>query len=230
LLPKWFIEPADMEKDLRLARRVLAPTYLKLVGGEPLLHPKLVECLEIARESGMAEIVSVTTNGFLLPRMPQRFWELLDAITISVYPAPVLPEAVRELVEKKARIYGFSVNWKHQNEFVDMDRETPAEDSSITREVYDGCWLRRRCHILSRGRFYTCTRPPHFQALPGMKRDFSDDGILLSEDANLAEMIREYLTRPEPLQACQLCKGGGAESRPHRQLSRNDSFEMGAFA
>ena len=50
-LPKWYIEPEDLRRDLALARRSLAPTWFKLVGGEPLPHPELVQCLRIARDS-----------------------------------------------------------------------------------------------------------------------------------------------------------------------------------
>ncbi|GAA5142832.1 hypothetical protein GCM10023213_29470 [Prosthecobacter algae] len=69
-LPKWEVEPVQLAEELRLARRVIAPTWLKLVGGEPLLHSRFLECLEVAKAADIATIVSVTTNGFLLPRQP----------------------------------------------------------------------------------------------------------------------------------------------------------------
>lgn len=50
------MEPEDLRRDLELARRVLAPCIFKLVGGEPLLHPRLLECLRIARESRIAPL------------------------------------------------------------------------------------------------------------------------------------------------------------------------------
>ena len=53
-------------RDLAVARDVLRPRYFKLVGGEPLLHPRLPELLDVARASGIAEVYSVTTNGVLL--------------------------------------------------------------------------------------------------------------------------------------------------------------------
>src|SRR5262245_25034557 len=90
-LPKWRITSADLERDLRLARRVFAPQIFKLVGGEPLLHPDIDACLDIARQSGIAPVVSVTTNGFLLPRVSERFWQLTQALTVSLYPKPILP-------------------------------------------------------------------------------------------------------------------------------------------
>ncbi len=216
-LPKWQIDLNDFQKDLVFAKRVLSPTYFKLVGGEPLLHTSIDDCLKIAKQCKIADVVSVTTNGFLLPRMSDHFWTLTEALTISLYPEPALPRETIGLIEQKADLFSVKLNWKKQDQFVDMDRESPMEDSEVTREVYANCWLRRRCHIVSRGRFFTCTRPPHFQTLHGGTKDFLNDGVEL-ENAS-AEQILAYLNRPQPLQACAFCRGGNAETAPHRQLN-----------
>jgi molybdenum cofactor biosynthesis enzyme MoaA len=120
-LPKWLIDPADFARDLHLARKALAPTWFKLVGGEPLLHPAIDECLAIARRAELAEIISVTTNAFLLPRMSARFWQLVDALTISLYPDPALPPDIVALIEARASENDVTVNWKQQDNFVQMD-------------------------------------------------------------------------------------------------------------
>ena len=110
------MEPAALKAELRLARRALAPKWLKLVGGEPLLHSRLIECLEVAHSVDIAPIVSLTTNGFLLPRQPKEFWVMLNALTISLYPQPVLPEQTIALVEARAKEYNVQLNWKRQLE------------------------------------------------------------------------------------------------------------------
>jgi cyclic pyranopterin phosphate synthase len=218
-LPKWCIAPADLERDLLLARRVLAPYYFKLVGGEPLLHPAIDECLDVARRAGIAPVVSVTTNGFLLPHASERFWQLIQALTVSIYPHPSLPVDTIALIKERALEHGVSVNWKQQDQFADMDLDGRREDAKITQEIYDACWLRRRCHIVSKSRFFTCTRPPHFESFYGSEPRFLDDGIELEEAPDMAERLLAYLQRPEPLQACSFCKGGNAPNRPHRQMS-----------
>ncbi len=214
-LPKWEVEPTALADELRLARRVIAPTWLKLVGGEPLLHSRLLECLEVAKAASIATIVSVTTNGFLLPRQPDEFWQGLDALTVSLYPQPALPTATIELIEEKAAQYQVRLNWKKQDQFVQMDREDRCEDDSENEAVWAACWLRRRCHMIRDGRFYACTRPAHFSKL--LNVDFTADGVLL-QGASTAEQIQSYLQRNEPLDACALCLGGNAPEAEHRQL------------
>jgi hypothetical protein len=221
-LPNWYIDPTALERDLQLARGALAPGHLKLVGGEPLLHPDLDGCLAVARRASIAPVVSVTTNGFLLPRMSDRFWELTQALTISLYPLPRLPNEIIALVERRASDHGIPVNWKQQREFVAMDLDAPRLDIAATRTIYDDCWLRRRCHIVSHGRFYTCTRPPHFDTFYGRDVGFQDDGLLLDTEPDMAARLRAYLRRPEPLKACALCRGGSGPSESHRQMSAGE--------
>ena len=215
-LPKWEVDPADLGQELRLARRVLAPMWLKLVGGEPLLHSRVLECLEVAKAAEMAAIVSLTTNGFLLPRQPEAFWQHLDALTVSLYPQPGLPEATIALIRERATEYNVRLNWKQQDFFVQMDRVEPCQDGEENAEIWEACWLRRRCHLIRDGRFYACTRPAHYAKM--LNVDFTGDGILLTEEPGLAERIQAYLQRREPLGACALCLGGNAPEAAHRQL------------
>jgi len=220
-LPRWHVEPESLAAELDLAGRVLEPTWFKLVGGEPLLHPRLLDCLAAARGSGIAEIVSLTTNGFLLPRQPTEFWEQLDALTVSLYPVPALPAETIALIDARAAEFGVRLNWKHQDAFVGMDRAERCGDEEENREVWSKCWLRRRCHMIRGGRFYACTRPAHFQALLG--EDFTTDGVPLHEGPTLAAEIADYLNQPAPLRACSLCLGGDAPSQPHRPLRRGEA-------
>lgn len=218
-LPKWCIDPADLERDLQLARRAIAPQYFKLVGGEPLLHPALDECLKVARRARIAPVVSITTNGFLLPRASNQFWQLAQALTVSLYPYPRLPAETVALIERRATEHGIAVNWKRQDQFVDMDLDAPRSHAEVTQRIYNDCWLRRRCHILSKGRFFTCTRPPHFETFYGSRSGFLDDGIALNGVPDMATRLLAYLQRPEPLKACSQCQGGSAPLQPHRQMA-----------
>jgi cyclic pyranopterin phosphate synthase len=216
LLPSRTTSPAALAHDLELAGRVLAPRVFKLVGGEPLLHPRLVELLQVARRSRIAPRLSVTTNGLLLPRMPDAFWQELDALTISRYPSPVLPDTLVAEVEAKAARFGVRLNWKQQDAFVTMSLPTRRDDEAATAEVWARCWLRERCHLLQGGRFYTCTRPVHLQTLLGPDHDLSADGIAL--DGCAPDTLLTYLRREPPLAACAHCAGGDAPMEPHRLL------------
>jgi len=220
LLPERFVEPKMLERDLMLATAVLSPTYIKLVGGEPLLHPQIIECLKAARP--MANLLSVTTNGILLDRMNAEFWELIDALTISIYPTPKLHAKLMDDIYKKADQFNVTLNIKNQETFVEMTQWDNSSDTAATKEIYSNCWLRERCHIVDKGRFYQCTRPPHFHTFYNGKNDFQQDGVILHEAPSLLQEIAQYLTRTEPLKSCFNCKGGDAKAHPHRMLSSRE--------
>ena len=215
----YSVSPEQIAKDLSLAKPLISPKRLKLVGGEPLLHKRIVDCLKVAREAGIAPSVSVTTNGFLLNRVDRAFWTLVDHITVSLYPDPVLPDKTIDLIKQQAEDHDVNVNWKTQAEFVTMDRDNPDSIGVETKEIYKNCWLRRRCHLIANGRFYTCTRPAHFHSVSGLDNSkFEDDGVLLDAKHN----IIDYLIRKKPLNSCYLCLGGNSSTKPHRQLSLSE--------
>jgi hypothetical protein len=172
------------------------------------LHPELVELLRVARRSRIAPRLSLTTNGLLLGTMPAAFWEELDALTISLYPSPVLPAARVAEVEAQAARFGVRLNWKLQDRFVTMSLPQRRDDAAETARIYARCWLRERCHLVHDERFYTCTRPMHF--------GLSGDGLAL--DGCRPEGLLAYLRREPPLQACAHCAGGDAATEPHRLL------------
>lgn len=220
---KDFYDPESMGKQLKLVGQAVAPSRLKLVGGEPLLHPDIIRCLTIAKEANVAPSLSVTSNGFLLPRMKDEFWRLVDHMTISLYPDPPLPDSIIETIKEKAQEHEVELNWKKQDEFVGMDRDDLNAGGVETQAIYETCWLRRSCHLIANDRFYTCTRPSHVHSVSGLEDSpYLEDGIPLSNDPNLGEKILDYLVGKTPLETCRMCLGGDAPSQPHHQLKRDE--------
>jgi len=219
LLPKWWATPKELARDLQIATRYLEPRTFKLVGGEPLLHPKISEMARVARDSGIAPRISLTTNGVLLDRTDDALWEALDAMTVSLYPSPALSAETIERATQRAAHFGVEMNWKRQEQFVIMDKGERCTDEATTEDIYKRCWLRERCHTIRNGLFYTCTRPPHMRTLFDENESFSHDGYSLVDGASARGLVA-YLTREQPLEACAYCHGGDAEMAPHRMRPR----------
>ncbi len=92
----------DLKKWVRKIRE-LGTMRIALVGGEPLVHPNIVELVRYCRELGFA--TSLTTNGFLLTR--KLVAELEDAglqvMQISVdrmTPSPITKKSFRTILPK----------------------------------------------------------------------------------------------------------------------------------
>ena len=69
------IDPDALERDLSLLAEHYKVGTVRLLGGEPLLHPDLGAVVDAVRRSGIGERICVVTNGLLLPRMPRALWE-----------------------------------------------------------------------------------------------------------------------------------------------------------
>ena len=220
LLPAWYASPASVTDDLRKATKVLNPGVFKLVGGEPLLHPQLVEIIGCVRDTGIAPVISVTTNGLQLGEMTDDFWQAVDALTISRYPKPRLAPDLIAHIETQAARFDVRLNWKVQDSFTTMNRTQPSTDIDEVQRIYHDCWIRERCHMIRDGMFYTCTRPAHFQTLYRGTQDFRSDGLPLRDDVGMVDAMLAYLQRETPLEACLHCHGGSAPQAPHRIMRR----------
>ena len=229
LLPAWFASPDSITDDLRMAARVLSPGIFKLVGGEPLLHPQLVDLIHAVRETRIAPVISVTTNGLKLGEMTDAFWQSIDAVTISRYPRPRLSADLISHIEAQAAQHAVRLNWKTQNEFTSMTRQAATADLAQAQRIYDNCWIRERCHMIRDGMFYTCTRPAHFNTLYQGRQDFQSDGLRLRDDAAMLDDMLAYLNRQEPLKACLECHGGSAPQAPHRIMKRMEVAALKAY-
>jgi len=92
VLPKHFVDPGALSADLTTLAGSYRVNVLKILGGEPLLHPDLPAVVLAARKSQVAEKLEIWTNGLLLPRMERRVWETVDSVRISLYPGRSLKQ------------------------------------------------------------------------------------------------------------------------------------------
>lgn len=78
---------------------------LYLIGGETLLYPHLEEVIALVRRYFPVTPVSLFTNGIMLPRMKDSFWQACQqhhiAIDITRYPINIDYDALFDLVKSK---------------------------------------------------------------------------------------------------------------------------------
>ena len=220
-LGPWSVNPDDLRSDLERAAAVLRPNVFKLTGGEPLLHPEILRCVDVVRESRIADQVSVTTNGLPLARMADAFFDAVDRLTLSWYSSAPLPERRLAEVEERCRRHDVVLTVKRVDRFARMTPDPPLLPPDRAAAVHASCWLRARCHLVYRGQFYTCTRPPHLEpylrAMGHETRLAAEDGVSLAGPDLLGRLVR-YLESEEPLASCRYCLGASGTFEPHRQV------------
>lgn len=201
----WMADPKQVEHDLTRLARIMHTEKWGALGGEPLLHKKLVDILHIARDSGIADQIEVWSNGLLVESMPPAFWRSLDILVLSIYPG-VLGTAALIRIEDLCATHGVQLEKKDERtkpNFRTLFEPTQTR-GDVTRRKFEQCFFRKYSRSASYGYFFTCCCAPHMPMLMQSK-PFGTDGIPIHGISEAA--LLEYLTRTEPLGACDLCAG-----------------------
>jgi cyclic pyranopterin phosphate synthase len=201
----WSADPVQVHSDLSYFTRVAHASVWGALGGEPTLHPKLVEILHIVRDSGVSDTMEVWSNGITLPKMHPDFWRAFDVLVLSIYEGK-LTEGALDWIRKKCQDEGVRLvekdETKHPN-FMTMLEPEPTGPAA-TKEKFFGCFFRMFSRVLNYGHFFTCCCAPHLPMLV-MGKEFGTDGIPVKDLTE--EALYEYLNRSEPLGACTICAG-----------------------
>src|SRR5262245_57337259 len=139
VLPRAVVDPAALELDLALLAEHYRADTVRLVGGEPLLHPDLGAIVEVVRRSRIGELIRVATNGVLLPRMPRSVWEAVDIVDVSAYPGHELtPEQLHDC-RREADAAGTELVVSRVTMFRESYSEIGTTDVELIRRIYRNC-------------------------------------------------------------------------------------------
>ncbi|MEG0109204.1 MAG: 4Fe-4S cluster-binding domain-containing protein, partial [Lachnospiraceae bacterium] len=87
---------------------------IELAGGEPLLHPKICEFVQMTRKYFKNTEIWIVTNGILLSNMQDAFWQCCAQykakIVITKYPININVPSIEEKTLK------FGVDWRYYDE------------------------------------------------------------------------------------------------------------------
>ena len=176
---------------------------IRILGGEPLLNSEINEYIKLSRRLYPQSIIHVVTNGLLLSKMPEKFFETLRqynaAISISFYPPleSKMP-AVKKLLEEKRvpLIVGDMVK--------NFTVKQTLKPHDYPKEIFLQCF-QANCHNLYEGKIAACFLPfttKYFNAYYG--KNLPEDGALDLYDPTLTtEKLKAHLLTP--FERCRYC-------------------------
>ncbi len=206
---------------------VLRADQIKLLGGEPLLNKDICRFIRAARQSKIFGSIRVTTNGLLLSKTKEEFWEIADVVELSVYPATqaMFTAELLDSFRQRAAKHGNRLEVNLHSSFMRAISDTRIPDPAMDQKTFDDCAEAHAwgCHLLYEGRLYRCSRVPtldRYLRQIGAEHDSftEDDGIVLDGRAGLAVEIDRYLSSGTPLKACSFCFGTSGAVEAHRQM------------
>ena len=220
-----FTNPETLHRDFSILAKVYQPQLVQLLGGEPLLHPDIVTVIKAVRASGISDRVMVVSNGLLLPRMRDEFWENLDDLEISIYPDSKLDQKLIENFQAKATEHEVRLEVYYYKEFRRGFSIPGTQNQALVERIYRSCkavhvW---GCHSLYEGYIYKCPQSTFIPRMLGLaKEKHTRDGLELRDAPDFRDELYAFLTSPEPLQACRNCLATAGSMRPHTQVRPRD--------
>ena len=158
-----FCDLSSLEQSLNIlkTRKVLGMfKCIDLIGGEPLLNPNIVDVFKIARKAHPRIRIRLITNGLLLRKMPDSFWEACKhyeiIVAITHYPIPLDYESILSLCKENGVKYESFGDRTIHNAF-SLYRLIPKPlefDKQKCRENFFRCFM--QCMQLVDNRIYGC--------------------------------------------------------------------------
>lgn len=206
-----FISQFDFERDLSKMKE-LAESKIKLIrllGGEPLLHPSINELLTLARFWFSKTEIRMTTNGIKLPEMPESFWATCrdNNITVEITYYPIKYD--HDFLRKKSEEFGVKIipfgNIEKPEKHSYRNPINDKKDQDIEWN-FKHCYQVGSCISLKNGKLYPCSCIPnicHFNKYFGKNLEVTEkDYIDIHQVCNLSE-IEEFLDKSVPF--CGYC-------------------------
>lgn len=204
----------------------LRPQKLTILGGEPLLHPRIHELAQTARASQMFNQVRLVTNGLRLLTVDPLLWSNIDLIRISVYPSTkVVIDRLWPLVCKISSDHGVIVEQRpmdHFNQIVSTKRHSNEQTAT---DSFRACIYKTYCHTLADGFIYRCSPSVHMGDFLHANGSFAErlhssmNRLRVQRSPSFCARLAKLLSSEEVLEPCHFCFGSSGERFPHRQLS-----------
>lgn len=211
LAKKEFLDPTEFETDCRRLNVLTGGKIerLELMGGEPLLHPHLLDIMRIARKYFIGQI-NICTNGILVAEMSEDFFnacnELDIAIAITLYPINLNWYKIEKLINKH-KVNLIKVSTKNHNSRIWFKNHRDLTGSQDIEKNFKICRWGNNCIILEHGRLATCVMPfktayyNQYYQVDTFKIPESDS-INIYEAKDISEIL-EFLSKP--ISACRYC-------------------------
>ncbi len=183
---------------------------IKLMGGEPLLHPDIIKFMQISRQYFPDTRIEIVTNGILLNQQNEDFWHACQKLDITIVPTKYPINVDYDKAKETAINHDVKYEYFNNNEnVVKTSYHIPLdiEGKQNCGENFINCFHANWCVMLKDGRLYTCTIAPnieHFNRYFGQNIPLTDKDSIDIHKANSIEEILEFIARPIPF--CKYCK------------------------
>jgi cyclic pyranopterin phosphate synthase len=198
----WFADPDVVKRDLEAAAKIMHFQVYNLVGGEPTLHPQIVEIARIVRQSGITDRIEITSNGQSCRRWPDALYQSIDDLIITPYKIGAYEIA---LIIDKCAEHGVSLQW-HPVIFTYAAYQQPNSERGAV--LYQSCWYKRNRNVIDVGYFHRCCIG---RFLPELLQGQARNAEAIPLEGLTEAALLAFINQPETPEMCNVC---GANCAP----------------
>lgn len=196
----------EVKKDLLRIRELdFIPREISFEGGEPLLHPRVLEFIEIARNTFPSTVIVILTNGTLLKNFEESFFRKLASLNCEIIIDDYFENSDFSYFKKIAGEVNLSYEihpcFSREGYFFNLSLNPPTESYSFEENFknFISCEKANKCITLLNHKLYTCGLAAYIFRLNGYFRmNYPDEGIDIYIEKG--DRIAQLLARP-----CALC-------------------------
>lgn len=209
-----YIDIDIFERDLKRIKELTNGDVdrIWLIGGEPLLHPQIVKIIYTARRIFPKTHITLNTNGTLLLKQTNEFWEALRVtkveLTLTKYPIPVDYDKIDEIMQRENVTYAYTLSSAVLKTTYHLPLDLQGKLAGD--ENYIKCWHANECVTLRNGRIYTCpiaAHAHHFNEYFHEHLSEDKENSIGIYEVNDIKSILEFLKHPIPF--CNHCNIDG---------------------
>jgi hypothetical protein len=212
LAPKVFQDINILERDCKRLAELTSGRVADIcvLGGEPLLHPQITACLDIARQYFPSDRIYIVTNGIVLLNQPAAFWENCVknniGIEISLYPIQLDLGKIKQT----AKSYGIKIGFRGDPMVQRRTWTRQTLDLSGKQNIEEShklCELANFCIQLIDGKLYQCETTAfikYFNEYFHKNMEITEKDCVDIHKVKSLDEILEFLYKPMPF--CRYCR------------------------
>jgi len=226
-----FSEFESFKKDIAQLAKHIHFTEFRFTGGEPTLHPNIIDFFEETRKSGITKRIAMCTNGASIFTLTPEFFLAVDLIYISMYPETGINyNKITEYLDSITDKYNFNYIYEDKDtKFIKMhsDIELSLEE---TQRNFLNCQIAWDwgCISFKDGRLFRCgisqIKNKFFkQTGQAEPYDFLNEDSIPIHDTEFNEQnLKDFIYSRKSLKACRFCFGTRSILVPRKQLTTQE--------
>lgn len=209
LAEKYFMSKEHFKNDLErlsfLSKGKI--NRIRLMGGEPLLHPNIIDLMQIARTLFQESDIAIHSNGILLSSISNEFWEACErykiGIILSYYPVDIDYTNICSLAKKHNVCLKTEID-TGVKKFRNFKLDLTGKQSYIKSWFY--CTHADASVNLYEGKLYTCDITAHSKHLAKyfhIPLEYEESDYINIYHEHSMDDILKKLNAPHPF--CKYC-------------------------